>query len=214
MSAVDSLVMNYENMGVDFLNNRSQDMLAFQKRISQNLLWLLGYTVGLLMIYFSASIYYQKRRFRKEKEYFQKEIDDTIIHTSKELEHRVNSLVEKTIESKVSGIKTTIAGFRKDLVEQSVEIKTLHIDILKSQSSPRNTILNNYLSLVKTAVSAKDAKYDWCISDCLIEMDKLIGNEAYFDSTQLKEINELLNSLNNQFSDTVRRIKEKISKME
>jgi len=182
--------------------------------------WSLSFASTFLLLFLGVNVYFFRNRYNDDKDYLLKHINEETSKLSRntselietkfsELKEKIDHHVEEKLKTISSSLDGKISSLKNDIQISRVEIIELSIENTK-RTGVEGNVLSEYFKLAQESRKLSGPHWDWQVSESLEEIYKLLCDGAEFDSTELPDVSKFLNTLPDQFSDGVHKVRNKL----
>lgn len=204
------------------LEEQNKILISSASDLRASYYWSLSFAATFLLLFLGVNIYFFRNRYNEDKEYLLKHIDAKLLEgknnaqkeTSKkllELEGKFEKIIADKVRSSISGINSKIDVIHSNIKYNKIKILEVEIEQTK-KTGVEVTLLSQYFQLAQEVKTLNSNGWDWKLSDCLVEITKLLEKGVEIETGDLPELSDFLNNLPNQFSDAVHKIRTIIRK--
>lgn len=217
--------INNDNLKIKLLGQQNKDLRDFHEKIANTVYWALGFSAIFLVLFLGINIYFIRNRYNEEKEYLLQHINNAVHLKSNDLEKEQNKIIEsikkeyentlksfeismsKIANDSIAPLKKSISNIFKSINALKIDIIDIEIKFLEKTDGCKDIIIRRYFDLAKEARKYEDRYWDWEVSQCLEEIEKLLNDGAKFDSGDFPEVTAFLDGLPERFKDSVHKVR-------
>jgi len=174
----------------------------------------LAFAATFLIVFLGINIYFFRNRFNEDKNYLLQHIDTEIsskLALTDEFFKKQEQQMGKSIEEQVSkDIANHINSLNGKIRSLQNETKYMSVDIIKLKIKNEKTPSNKLTLLLSLSKNYHSLNWELQLSDTLVEIRDLLEEGAYFDSSELPELERFFVSLPKEFETTLIQIRSRL----